>query len=87
MTQWKEAKQVPPLLWGRAGHRGNTVPVVHVEAQSLSQGPSLSSPEGCSPPGSSVHGILQARIPEWVTISSSSPLHERESRSVVSNSL
>ena len=25
----------------------------------------------CSPPGSSVHGILQARIPEWVTISSS----------------
>ena len=25
----------------------------------------------CSPPGSSVHGILQARILEWVTISSS----------------
>ena len=23
----------------------------------------------CSPPGSSVHGILQARILEWVTIS------------------
>ena len=23
----------------------------------------------CSPPGSSVHGILQARIPEWVAIS------------------
>ena len=23
----------------------------------------------CSPPGSSVHGILQARIPEWVVIS------------------
>ena len=22
----------------------------------------------CSPPGSSVHGILQARIPEWVAI-------------------
>ena len=26
----------------------------------------------CSPPGSSVHGILQARILEWVAISSSS---------------
>ena len=26
---------------------------------------------GCSPPGSSVHGILQARILEWVTVSSS----------------
>ena len=25
----------------------------------------------CSPPGSSVHGILQARILEWVPISSS----------------
>ena len=25
----------------------------------------------CSPPGSSVHGILQARIPEWVVVSSS----------------
>ena len=25
----------------------------------------------CSPPGSSVHGILQARILEWVVISSS----------------
>jgi len=22
----------------------------------------------CCPPGSSVHGILQARIPEWVSI-------------------
>ena len=31
-----------------------------------------------SPPGSSVHGILQARILEWVAISSSSYLIERE---------
>ena len=28
-------------------------------------------PVDCSPPGSSVHGILQARILEWVAISSS----------------
>ena len=28
----------------------------------------LCNPMGCSPPGSSVHGILQARILEWVTI-------------------
>ena len=26
-------------------------------------------PVNCSPPGSSVHGILQARILEWVVIS------------------
>ena len=31
----------------------------------------LCSHMDCSPPGSSVHGILQARILEWVTISSS----------------
>ena len=28
----------------------------------------LHNPIDCSPPGSSVHGILQARILEWVTI-------------------
>ena len=31
----------------------------------------LWDPMDCSPPGSSIHGILQARILEWVTISSS----------------
>ena len=29
----------------------------------------LCDPMGCSPPGSSVHGILQARILEWVATS------------------
>ena len=31
--------------------------------------PTLFDPMDCSPPGSSVHGILQARIPEWVAMS------------------
>ena len=31
--------------------------------------PALCDPVDCSPLGSSVHGILQARILEWVTIS------------------
>ena len=31
--------------------------------------PTFCDPEDCSPPGSSVHGILQARILEWVAIS------------------
>ena len=31
--------------------------------------PALYDPMDCSPPGSSVHGILQARILEWVAIS------------------
>ena len=31
--------------------------------------PTLCNPMDCRPPGSSIHGILQARILEWVTIS------------------
>ena len=31
--------------------------------------PTLCNPVDCSPPGFPVHGILQARILEWVTIS------------------
>ena len=31
--------------------------------------PTLCDPKDCSPPGSSIHGILQARILEWVPIS------------------
>ena len=31
----------------------------------------LCNPMDCSPPGSSVHGILQARILEWIAIPSS----------------
>ena len=35
-------------------------------AQLLHSCPTLCDPVGCSPPGSSVHGILQARILEWI---------------------
>ena len=31
--------------------------------------PTLCKPMDCNPPGSSVHGIFQARIQEWVAIS------------------
>ena len=33
--------------------------------------PTLCKPMDCSPPGSSVHGVLQARILEWVAMPSS----------------
>ena len=42
---------------------------VRMRAQSY---PTLRHPMDCSPSGSSVHGILQARILEWVAISFSS---------------
>ena len=53
------------LMWYRAPLQ---VPseCVSVCAQSR---PTLCNPMDCSPPGSSVHGISQARLLEWVTIS------------------
>ena len=38
-------------------------------AQLLQSCPTLCDPTDCSPPGSSVHGIIPARILEWVAIS------------------
>ena len=40
-------------------------------AQLLQSCPTLCDPMDCSPPGSSVHGILQARILVWVAMPSS----------------
>ena len=40
-----------------------------VAAKSLQSCPTLCDPMDCSPPGFSVHGILQARILKWVAIS------------------
>ena len=45
---------------------------VCVVAQSC---PTLCNPTDCSPPGSFVHGIPQARILEWVAISFSRTYH------------
>ena len=42
-----------------------------MRAKSLQSCLTLCDPMGCSPPGSSVHGILQARILEWVAVLSS----------------
>ena len=39
-----------------------------VRAKSLQSCPTLCDPMDCSPPGSSVHRILQARMLEWVAI-------------------
>ena len=44
---------------------------VRVHAQSLQSCLTLCDPMDCSLAGSSVHGILQARILEWIAISSS----------------
>ena len=51
------------------GKHCNEGSIVH--AQLLQSCPTLWDPMDCGSPGSSVHGILQARILEWVTMSSS----------------
>ena len=48
-------------------------PTGHVQVLSQSC-PTLCHPVDCNPPGSSVHGILQARILEWVAMLSSRDL-------------
>ena len=39
-----------------------------MSAQLLQSCLTLCDPMDCSPPGSSVHGILQARVLEWVVL-------------------
>ena len=42
-----------------------------LRAQSLQSYPTLCDPMDCSPPGASLHGVLQARMLEWVAMPSS----------------
>ena len=42
---------------------------VKSESEAAQSCPALFDPMGCSPPGSSVHGIFQARVLEWTAIS------------------
>ena len=44
---------------------------LYVHAKSLPLCPTLCGPVDCSSPGSSVRGVLQARILEWVVMPSS----------------
>ena len=41
---------------------------VKSESEVAQSCPTLSNPMDCSPPGSSIHGIFQARVLEWVAI-------------------
>ena len=43
-------------------------PTVVVDALVVKSCPTLCNPMDCSPPGSSIHGISQVRILEWVAI-------------------
>ena len=53
-------------------------------AKSLQSCPTLCDPMDCRPPGSSVYGILQARILEWVAMPSSKGSSQPRDRTHVS---
>ena len=53
---------------GRQVKREQELTLKWIVTDSHSVGPNSLQPMDCSPPGSSVHGILQARILEWVGI-------------------
>ena len=54
---------------------------VKSESELAQSCPTLSDPMDCNPPGSSVHGIFPARVPEWVAIAFST-YHEQTSQSL-----
>ena len=48
---------------------------VKSESEVTQSCPTLSDPMDCSPPGSSIHGIFQARVLEWGAIAFSIDLY------------
>ena len=58
----KSPSSAPVLLTYSAGL---TAAAAAAAAKSLQSCLTLCDPKDCSPPGSSVHGIFQARVLEW----------------------
>ena len=79
-TPWTAACQAPPSMGFSRQEYWSGVPLPSpnglpaAAAKSLQSCPTLCDPRGGSPLGSSVPGILQARILEWVAISFSNAL-------------
>ena len=66
-------RQMSSLRWNYASFldKIGRMPRILCCAKLLQSCLTLCHPMDCSPPGSSVHGILQARILEWVAVASS----------------
>ena len=70
MTLWTEAFQAPlSMEYSRQEYlSGLPFPSPMRESEVAQLCPTLSDPMDCSLPGSSVHGIFQARVLEWGAI-------------------
>ena len=72
VTPQTAAHQAPPSLrFSRQEHWSGLPfpsPMHENESEAAQSCPTLSDPMDCSPPGSSIHGIFQARVLEWGAI-------------------
>ena len=88
-TPQMAAHQAPPSLgFSRQEHwSGLPFPSPVHESDVAQSCPTLSDPMDCSPPGSSIHGIFQARVLEWGAIAFSDHYtysHTKESTGPIS---
>ena len=70
---------------GKAGNAESIIFSMCVHAQALQSCLTLCDPMDCSLPGSSVRGVLQARILEWVAMPSSKGSSQPRNRTYVSS--
>ena len=77
-TPWTAAHQEPPSLGFSRQEHWSGLPFLSPMHERKSESevaqlcPTLCDPMDCSPPGSSIHGIFQARVLEWGAIAFSS---------------
>ena len=67
-TGLEEAQAGIKISWRNINNLRYADAAAAASAKSLQLCPTLSDPMDCSPPGSSVHGIFQARVLEWGAI-------------------
>ena len=71
VTPWTAAYQAPPSMGFSRQEYWSAVPLSSLsesESEVTHSCPTLCNPMDCSPLGSSVHEIFQARVLEWVAI-------------------
>ena len=71
-TPWTAAHEVPPSLGSPGKNTGEgchfLLQCMKVKSEVAQSCLTLSDPMDCSLPGSSIHGIFQARVLEWDAI-------------------
>ena len=67
--------KINKLIWKKIISIIKCIAAAAAAAKSLQLYPTLCDPIDGSPPGSSVHGIFQARVLEWVAIAFSNKMY------------